>query len=245
VFFTWILPPIIFAAGYNIRRKAFFKYFLYIILYGVLGTVITFIVVTPLTYFANSYNLFHFTFYNPEVLSDQEISHNTALNESAVDIVNETVRILSQVVTSGMNRTDLRHENNILSNSTNTSEDPSGSQLIFSLKEILLFASVISATDTVAALTFVKEETDPKLFSILFGEGVVNDAVCIVLYKILLDFTNSGEGINLCYIKFLNNISNFRIFFKNSVENGWILYKFILLLIYSRNLSRNVKCLVP
>ena len=28
----------------------------------------------------------------------------------------------------------------------------------------------------------------PKLFSILFGEGVLNDAVCIVLYNILLHF---------------------------------------------------------
>jgi hypothetical protein len=199
MFFTFILPPIIFAAGYNIRRKAFFKYFLYIILYGVLGTVITFMVVAPLTYFANSYNLFHFTFYHPEVLSDQELPAHNVLNESVVHIVNETVRILSQVVTSGLNITEISHENNILSNNTTISEDLSGSQLKFSIKEILLFASVISATDTVAALTFVKEETDPKLFSILFGEGVVNDAVCIVLYRILLDFTNSNEGINKFY----------------------------------------------
>jgi hypothetical protein len=28
----------------------------------------------------------------------------------------------------------------------------------------------------------------------LFGEGVLNDAVCIVLYRILRDFTSSNEG---------------------------------------------------
>ena len=60
-------------------------------------------------------------------------------------------------------------------------------------KKYLLFSSVISATDTVAALTFVSEQEEQKLFSILFGEGVINDAVCIVLYRIIKDFTNSGE----------------------------------------------------
>lgn len=62
------------------------------------------------------------------------------------------------------------------------------------MKEILLFASVISATDTVAALTFVKEEQEPKLFAILFGEGVLNDAVCIVIYRIIKEFNKKDEG---------------------------------------------------
>ena len=58
--------------------------------------------------------------------------------------------------------------------------------------DALSFAAVISATDAVAALTFIHEDTEPKLFSILFGEGVVNDAVCIVIYKILTDFQREG-----------------------------------------------------
>ena len=64
--------------------------------------------------------------------------------------------------------------------------------LDFSLMDALSFAAVISATDAVAALTFIHEDTEPKLFSILFGEGVVNDAVCIVIYKILTDFQKGG-----------------------------------------------------
>ncbi len=63
-----------------------------------------------------------------------------------------------------------------------------------SIKEILLFSSVISATDTVAAFTFIKEEDDPKLFSLLFGEGIINDAVSIVLFKIIKNFFTSNEG---------------------------------------------------
>jgi NhaP-type Na+/H+ or K+/H+ antiporter len=62
--------------------------------------------------------------------------------------------------------------------------------LNLSILEILLFSSVISATDTLASLTFIKEENEPKLFTILFGEGIFNDAVSIVLYKIITDYTN-------------------------------------------------------
>jgi NhaP-type Na+/H+ or K+/H+ antiporter len=135
IFFTFILPPIIFAAGYNLRRRQFFKYILYILAFGVMGTLIAFMVVAPLTYIANSLELFTLTFEDNKIVN-------------------------------------------------------------LSVKEVMLFASVISATDTVAALTFVKEETEPKLFAILFGEGVVNDAVCIVLYRIIKVFSESNEGDN-------------------------------------------------
>jgi NhaP-type Na+/H+ or K+/H+ antiporter len=51
------------------------------------------------------------------------------------------------------------------------------------VKECLLLACVLSATDTVAAVSIVKEAKYPKLNSILFGEGVINDAVAIVLFR--------------------------------------------------------------
>lgn len=44
-------------------------------------------------------------------------------------------------------------------------------------------ASVLCATDTVAALAIVKDTEFPTLNSILFGEGVVNDGVAILLFK--------------------------------------------------------------
>jgi NhaP-type Na+/H+ or K+/H+ antiporter len=158
------LPPIIFAAGYNLRRRSFFKYFLYIFLYGVVGTIITFSIVTPLTYIANSYQLFTVTFGKEY----EQASHNHTI------LTNITGGNYS-TETDGMDTTS---ESLILN---------------FSFREILLFSSVIAATDTVAALTFIKEEKEPKLFAILFGEGVINDAVCIVLYGIIRDFTASGE----------------------------------------------------
>ena len=58
--------------------------------------------------------------------------------------------------------------------------------------DALSFGAVISSTDPVAALTFIHEDTEPKLFAILFGEGVLNDAISIVIYKILTDFQRGG-----------------------------------------------------
>jgi hypothetical protein len=52
--------------------------------------------------------------------------------------------------------------------------------LYFSLNGIFLFSAVISATDSVAASTFIKVEQEPKLFAILFGDG----AILFVLFYI-------------------------------------------------------------
>lgn len=46
----------------------------------------------------------------------------------------------------------------------------------------MIFSATICATDSVAALTMIKPEKYPKLFSVLFGEGMVNDAVAIILF---------------------------------------------------------------
>ena len=50
IFFYFCLPPIIFAAGFNMRRKRFFDNIGYIMLFGLLGTIITFIVFSALTF---------------------------------------------------------------------------------------------------------------------------------------------------------------------------------------------------
>ena len=50
IFFYVCLPPIIFASGFNMRRKKFFANIGYILLFGILGTLVTFIVFGLLTY---------------------------------------------------------------------------------------------------------------------------------------------------------------------------------------------------
>ena len=49
VFFYVCLPPIIFASGFNMRRRRFFANIGYILLFGIFGTIITFFVFSGLT----------------------------------------------------------------------------------------------------------------------------------------------------------------------------------------------------
>lgn len=173
IFFTFILPLIIFGAGYNLRRRSFFKYFMYIFLLGVVGTLIAFGVVAPVTYFVNSFKIFYLSF--------SQYDYETLLKMNGE--TNETIASILANITK-----------NTTNNITNTDKlNYPPIQLDFSLQDIFLFAAVISATDAVAALTFIHEDTEPKLFAILFGEGVVNDAVCIVIYSIVREFSMSGK----------------------------------------------------
>lgn len=58
----------------------------------------------------------------------------------------------------------------------------------FSLKESFAFGSFISATDPVTVLAIFKEmDTDVNLYSIVFGESILNDAISIVMYDTVKD----------------------------------------------------------
>ena len=187
VFFTFVLPPIIFSAGYNLRKASFFKYFIYILSFGVFGTIMSFLWVAPITLLFNHFNLFYF----PMKFNDENDNTNINKNLTRNNITNMTNMIINNIISNISQINDNISSTNI---TPNVNQDISNKNYIqFSVTEILLFASVISATDTIAALTFINEDKEPKLFAILFGEGVVNDAVCIVLYRILREFTLSGN----------------------------------------------------
>lgn len=56
-----------------------------------------------------------------------------------------------------------------------------------SFLDSMIFGSVLSATDPVTVLTiFQSLKVDPKLYSIVFGESILNDVVSIVLYEFVL-----------------------------------------------------------
>eukprot|EP01063_Lacrimia_lanifica_P014253 TRINITY_DN20888_c0_g1_i1.p1 TRINITY_DN20888_c0_g1~~TRINITY_DN20888_c0_g1_i1.p1 ORF type:complete len:460 (+),score=170.66 TRINITY_DN20888_c0_g1_i1:76-1380(+) len=116
VFFRWLLPSIIFTAGFNCRRKHFFDNIREILTFGVLGTMLNFGLIAILT---------------------REVR-----GACAVDL-----------------------------------ED----------MEILALASILSATDSVAVLGVIDAGAYPSLFGMLSGEGVINDAIAIVLFRSLGD----------------------------------------------------------
>lgn len=50
--------------------------------------------------------------------------------------------------------------------------------------DALVFGSLISSVDPVATLAiFNALDVDPTLYTLVFGESVLNDAIAIVLYK--------------------------------------------------------------
>jgi len=53
-FFYFILPPIIFAAGYTLKRRNFMKNFNYIVLLGVAGTIISMVCLAVLILWFNN-----------------------------------------------------------------------------------------------------------------------------------------------------------------------------------------------
>ena len=125
VFFYVCLPPIIFAAGFNMRRKRFFANIGYILFFGVLGTILTFMIFSTLTFAVMQMNFLEM--YQP--LTDTWVPFN------------------------------------------------------MSFFECLVISSLLCSSDVIAAISIVKYEEQPKLFSIIFGEGIVNDAIALILFQ--------------------------------------------------------------
>lgn len=64
------------------------------------------------------------------------------------------------------------------------------------LLECLIFGSTLSATDPVTILAiFQQHKVDPKLYTIIFGESLLNDAVSIVMYECVSWFAVLCNGL--------------------------------------------------
>ena len=58
----------------------------------------------------------------------------------------------------------------------------------------MYISSIFCSSDIIAAVTLVKFEEQPKLFSIILGEGLFNDAVAIILYQTMQKLSKSTAG---------------------------------------------------
>ena len=56
--------------------------------------------------------------------------------------------------------------------------------------EILLMCSLLCSTDVIAAVSLINPAEKPKLFSLVFGEGITNDAVSIILFNTVVKYTS-------------------------------------------------------
>ena len=118
IFFYLILPPIIFSAGFSLKRKRFFQYLHQIAFFGVFGTVINFWLIA-----LGCYMYGHF---------------------------------------KGVKGFDMNWQ------------------------ESFLLSSVLAGSDEVSAMSLVRIKDFPRLGALIFGEGVINDALSIVLFKTFL-----------------------------------------------------------
>ena len=77
----------------------------------------------------------------------------------------------------------------VLSKDTLQYEGPSIGGILL----IMFLCSLLCSSDIIAAVTIVNEEEQPKLFSIVLGEGLFNDAVSIVLFETMREFANPSS----------------------------------------------------
>lgn len=129
VFFFILLPPIIFEAGYTMKKKRFFENILSILLFAVVGTFISAFTVGFLTYGAARAGLIGIESSNP--------------------------------------------------------------------LQAMLFGSLISSVDPVATLSIIgnpEMNCDPLLYSLVFGESVLNDAVSIVLFHVFNQYASHDDS---------------------------------------------------
>ena len=55
--------------------------------------------------------------------------------------------------------------------------------------EIMMMCALLCSTDVIAAISMVSYNEQPMLFSLLFGEGVVNDIVTIIIFNAVTNFS--------------------------------------------------------
>ena len=67
-----------------------------------------------------------------------------------------------------------------------------------SLPIALQLGATLSATDPVTVIAiFNTYKVDPKLFTIIFGESLLNDAVAIVMFEALGRISSAGEKVGI------------------------------------------------
>ncbi|XP_074586975.1 sodium/hydrogen exchanger 3-like, partial [Curcuma longa] len=134
LFFIFLLPPIIFNAGFQVKKKQFFRNFSTILLFGVFGTLVSFCIISAGSYF-----------------------------------------LLKQIGITTLK-----------------------------IQDYLAIGAIFSSTDSVSTLQVLNQEETPLLYSIVFGEGVVNDATSVVLF-------NAVQSLDLSDV---NTMTAFELFAK-------------------------------
>ncbi|PSS33941.1 Sodium/hydrogen exchanger 2 like [Actinidia chinensis var. chinensis] len=144
LFFIYLLPPIIFNAGFQVKKKQFFRNFMTIMLFGAIGSLISFAIIS-----FGAMNFFK------------------KMNIGALEI-----------------------------------------------GDYMAIGAIFSATDSVCTLQVLNQDETPLLYSLVFGEGVVNDATSVVLFNAIQRFDLSHINSSIL-LQFVGNFLH--LFFTSTV----------------------------
>ncbi|NXI17703.1 SL9A9 protein, partial [Irena cyanogastra] len=157
IFFNILLPPIIFHAGYSLKKRHFFRNLGSILTYAFLGTAISCIVIGLIMY-----------------------------------------GFVKAMVHIGQLK-----------------------QWEFHFTDCLFFGSLMSATDPVTVLAIFHElNVDTDLYTLLFGESVLNDAVAIVLTHSISIYSPKENPNAFDAAAFFQSVGNFLGIFAGSFAMG-------------------------
>lgn len=104
-----------------------------------------------------------------------------------------------------------------------------------SFVDALAVGATLSATDPVTILSiFNSYKVDPKLYTIIFGESLLNDAICIVMFETCQQF----HGKKAQFSSFFEGISLFLVTFTVSTIIGLVIGVLIALLLKHSHVRR-------
>ncbi|KAK4355716.1 hypothetical protein RND71_024687 [Anisodus tanguticus] len=154
LFFIYVIPPIIFNAGFQVKKKHFFRNLGTIVLFGVLGTLISFGIIS---------------FGAVELLGKLDTDFLELRDYLGMTKLKRTADVV------------IRRK---------------GIQMIQDS-----IGAIFSATDSVCTLQVLNQDETPLLYSLVFGEGVVNDATSVVLFNAIqkFDLSNINSRVALSF----------------------------------------------
>lgn len=119
--------------------------------------------------------------------------------------------------------------------------------LDISFIDAISVGATLSATDPVTILAiFNTYKVDPKLYTIIFGESILNDAIAIVIFETAQKY-NKGEAGSLGFISFFEGTGIFLLVFFCSMLIGFLVGVATALLLkftYLRRFPKIESCLI-
>ncbi|KAL7910098.1 Sodium/hydrogen exchanger family domain-containing protein [Trichoderma velutinum] len=120
--------------------------------------------------------------------------------------------------------------------------------LKLSLVDAISVGATLSATDPVTILAiFNTYKVDPKLYTIIFGESILNDAIAIVIFETAQYIKKSEGKANYGIISFFDGIGMFLLVFFGSMLIGMVVgigTALLLKFTYVRRFPKIESCLI-